>query len=282
LNNRRSQNSAAILPVSRNAEQVKSRLESGRDGTDHADGRARRFRVNMNPMNTSGLYAVAVLALLFACSQARAWHDKTHLTIAKVAGLDSWYNAAGPDLAKVKAGNIEAYNHWYNNNAEAQVTVQMVFDQIERYNQRNMLLDSEGHLYGAIIASLRAYQKDIRAGKYAKYHLAFCAHYIGDLSQPLHNIPYDDFNKTHHDSTDGIVEKTIFNLPQKVIQHMYVIPLKPESFETDLAQQIARIANLSRKLGYKLRAEKRNLTEEEAYVQLGHSASLLKAVLRHL
>jgi hypothetical protein len=232
-------------------------------------------------MNTSWQYTVAAVALLFTCSVARAWHDKTHLTIAKVAGLDSWYNVAGPDLAKIKAGNIEAYNHWHNNNAEAQVTVQMVFDQIERYNQRNIFLDTQGHLYGAIIASLRAYQKDVQAGKYAKYHLAYCAHYIGDLSQPLHNIPYDNFNKTHHYSSDGIVEKTIFNLPQEIVRRMYVIPLKPKSFETDLARQIARIANLSRKLGYKLRAEKRNLTKEEAYVQLGHSTSLLKAVLRH-
>jgi hypothetical protein len=52
--------------------------------------------------------------------------------------------------------------------------------------------------------------------------------------------------------------------------------------KTDFAWQIARIANLSRKLGYKLRAEKRNLTEEQAYIQLGHGASLLKAVLQHL
>jgi hypothetical protein len=44
---------------------------------------------------------------------------------------------------------------------------------------------------------------------------------------------------------------------------------------------IARIANLSRKLGYRLAKEDRNMTPEEAYVQLGHSASLLKAVLQH-
>jgi len=30
----------------------------------------------------------------------------THLAVAKVAGLSSWYNAAGPDLTKIKAGNI--------------------------------------------------------------------------------------------------------------------------------------------------------------------------------
>jgi hypothetical protein len=49
-------------------------------------------------------------------------------------------------------------------------------------------------------------------------------------------------------------------------------------FEADLVREIARIANLSRILGYKLRAEKRYMTKQEAYIQLGHSASLLKAL----
>lgn len=232
-------------------------------------------------MKNTGFKLLVVLGLLLTCSQAHAWHDQTHLTVAKVAGLNSWYNAAGPDLSKIKAGNIESYNHWFNNNAEAEVTSRMVFDQIERYNQRNKLLDSEGHILGAIIASLRAYEKDLRAGKYAQYHLAYCAHYIADLSQPLHNIPYDDFNKTFHSINDGIVEATIMEEPQKIVQHIQVIKLRPDSYEEDLAREIARIANITRKLGYKLRAENRSITREEAYVQLGHSASLIRAVLQH-
>lgn len=218
---------------------------------------------------------------LLIASQTPAWHDKTHLTVARVAGLESWYNAAGPDLAKIKAGNIESYNHWYNNNAEAEVTVQMVLGQIGRYNERNRILDSEGHLLGAILASLRDYEKDVRRGKYAQYHLAFCAHYLADLSQPLHNIPYDDYNKTWHHAADGIVEETIWNETGKIEKHMYKIQLRPDQFEEDLAREIARIANLSRTLGYKLRQDNRNITREEAYIQLGHSASLLKAVLQH-
>jgi hypothetical protein len=224
---------------------------------------------------------VAVLAWLLATPPTRAWYDKTHMTVAKVAGLDSWYNAAGPDLVKIKAGNTESYNHWFNNDAEAEVTARMVLDQIERYNQSNILLDRDGHLYGAIIAALRDYEKDTRAGKYAEYQLDFCAHYVGDLSQPLHNIPYDAYNKNYHGKNDGVVEDTVMEEPQKIVQHMYVISLSKDRFEADLAAQIARIANLSRKLGYKLRAENRTMTGEEAYVQLGHSASLMRAILQH-
>jgi len=222
-----------------------------------------------------------VLCLLSFASQAPAWHDQTHLAICKAAGFDMWYHCAGPDIAKIKAGNIEAYNHWFNNNAEAEITPQMVMDQIERYNKRNKILDPEGHLLGAIIASLRAYEKDRQFGKYAQYNLVYCAHYIGDLSMPLHNIAYDDFNEYHHQANDGIVEDTILNEPEKITGHMYFITLSKKDFETDLAREIARIANLSRMLGYKLRAEKRDMTKQEAYIQLGHSASLFKAVLQH-
>jgi len=52
-----------------------------------------------------------------------------------------------------------------------------------------------------------------------------------------------------------------------------------EIFEDDLVREIVRIANLSLKLGYQLEAENRMLSKDEAYVQLGHSASLLKAIL---
>jgi hypothetical protein len=226
------------------------------------------------------LAIVLSFVLLFA-SQAQAWHDHTHLAICKAAGFDMWYHCAGPDIAKIKAGNIESYNHWFNNSAEVEITPQMVLDQVERYNQRNKLLDTEGHLPGAIIASLRAYEKDLKAGKYAQYHLVYCAHYISDLSMPLHNIAYDDFNEQHHNANDGTVEDTILNEPEKITKNMYFINISDKDFETDLTREIARIANISRKLGYKLRAEKRDMTKQEAYMQLGHSASLLRAVLLH-
>ena len=213
------------------------------------------------------------LVLLWPHSQA--WHDKTHLTVAKVAGLASWYNAAGPDLAKIKAGNIESYNHWFNNNAEAEVTSQMVFDQIERYNQRN-----KGRMQRVTSTARLSHRcaptKRLATGKYASI-IWPTARTTSPIFPPLHNIPYDDFNNLYHHANDGIVEVAILDEPQKIAQHMYVIKLSPDHFEADLAREIARIANISRKLGYKLRAENRNITKEEAYVQLGHSASLLKA-----
>jgi hypothetical protein len=207
------------------------------------------------------------------------WHDKTHIAIAKAAGYKYWFNAAGADITKVKAGALEEKNHYFNNYNNVDVTYKMVLDQANRYNDPN---DEEGHLYGAIISSLRDYRSSKLAGKYAEYYMAFAVHYIGDLSQPLHNVLYDNFNKTHHSINDGIVDDEVLDNIEKIQKYMYEIKLQPTNFDQDLSREIARIANISRILGLKMRAENRDMTREEAYTQLGHSASLLKAVLNSL
>jgi hypothetical protein len=209
---------------------------------------------------------------------AFGWHDETHLAVAKAAGYSKWYNTTGADITKIKAGSIEKYNHFFNNPLNVEVTPSLVLKHVKRYNNPNHL---EGHLYGAIIASLREYKYAFEEEKYADYHMAFCAHYITDLSQPLHNVPYDDFNKTHHVENDATVNKEVLSNIDKIKKHMYSVHLRPAHFGEDLAKEIAGIANKAKLLGYKLKKENRNMTKEEAYIQLGHSASLLKEVLRH-
>lgn len=227
------------------------------------------------------VYAAIILFFLFPLTgTALGWHDKTHLAVAKAAKYPMWYNAAAPDIAKIKAGNIEYFNHWYNN-GESAVTAETVTKQISRYNKTNDLSDAEGHLYGAIVAALRAYEQYLNSGKYAEYHIVYCAHYIGDLTMPLHNTPYDDYNKNRHQANDGIVDQVVLEHPENIERHMYKINLRDDHFEADLIREIARIANISRLLGYKLRAENRDMTPDEAYIQLGNSASLLQAVLQH-
>lgn len=222
---------------------------------------------------------VVWLVLQAATGTAWGWYDKTHLAIAKAAGYENWYNAAAADLTKTKAGAVEDKNHFFNNDRNAEVTAEMVLDQVARYNRPD---DGEGHLYGAIVGALRDYRSARSAGKYPEYPMAFAVHYIGDLSQPLHNIPHDRFNKTHHAANDGLVDGEVMDHIGEIQKTMYEIRLRPDHFEQDLANEIARIANLSHTLGLKLRAENRNMTKEEAYGQLGHSASLVKAVLNGL
>lgn len=223
---------------------------------------------------------LCLLIILFASSgEIQAWHDETHLAVAKAAGYSKWYNAAGADMAKIKAGRVEQNNHYYNNMDSHEITAAEVLAQKGRYNDA---ADQEGHLYGAILASIEEYGKTARTGKYAEYHLAFCAHYMGDLSQPLHHAPFDDFNKARHERNDGIVGHEVLTNINLIEKHMYPIRLSTERVEEDLAAEIGRVANLSRALALKMKKEDRDMTRDEAYRQLGHSASLLRAVLRHL
>ncbi len=208
-----------------------------------------------------------------------AWHDETHLAVAKAAGYDKWYNSAGAYIAKIKAGRVEKNNHYFGNPKNVEVTLELVLKQVKKYNDP---IDIYGHVYGAIIASLRDYKSTTRAGKYAEYHVAYCAHYVADLSQPLHNVPYNSFNKAHHKANDGIVESEVLENIAKIQENMYNIILSADNFEEDLSKEIARIADLSRELGHKLKKENRDMTKTETYIQLGHSASLLKSILKYL
>jgi hypothetical protein len=154
------------------------------------------------------------------------------------------------------------------------ITPQIILDQVARYDDPR---DEKGHLYGAIVASLRDYRSAKAAGKYAVYYLTFCVHYVGDLSMPLHNTLYNSFNRQSHAAMDGAVD-------DEVLDHLDLIKIYPIKInsEDDLTKEIDRIANLSMKLGYQLEAENRPLTKEEAYSQLGHSASLFKAILEYV
>lgn len=200
-----------------------------------------------------------------------AWNDETHLAIAKAAGYYKWYNAAGADMIKIKAGKIESGNHYVNNAPDSIVTPALIENQIDRYNRE----DPDGHLYGAIIHAIRDYVEMKTRGKYGEYHLAFCAHYLGDLSMPLHNMPLSDFSKKYHKEIEQFVnEEGLETLAKKI----KLYPIKIDS-ETALMKEIARIANISLHLGYRLQEENRLITRTEAYEQLGHSASLFKGVL---
>jgi hypothetical protein len=220
----------------------------------------------------SVLLFVQVVSAHTWVSPAHAWFDETHIAVAKAAGYAKWFNACGPDMIKVKMGQRESNNHYANNPRGRVITPEMVMAQVEKYDQ----IDEQGHVYGAIIASLRNYIAVKKEGKYAEYHLAFCAHYVGDLSQPLHNTEYNAFNRMYDKAVDGTVN-------DEVLENLNKIKIYPMTInnERDLAREVARIANLSMVLGYRLEDENRMLTKEEAYRQLGHSTSLFKAILQY-
>ena len=216
---------------------------------------------------------------LFLYSSAYGWYDKTHVAVTQAVGYERWYNAAGADIAKLKAGSVEGYNHFYNNLEDRDITPELVLSQVKNYNNPR---DKKGHLYGAIVGSLRAYKTSTRDFKYAEHHIAYCVHYVEDLSQPFHNIPNDEFNIGRHNKNDGTVNEEVLENLGKIKANMHAIVLKPDTVEQDLAREIARMANEARHLGLRLKKENRDMTKEEAYRQLGQSASLLQAILKDL
>ena len=213
----------------------------------------------------------ACLVLIFIASPTLGWFDETHLAIAKAAGYRKWYNAAAADVSRIKLGKKEGCNHYHNSPRGTVITTEMVLEQARRYDQ----FDPDGHLYGAIIASYRAYTDARQAGKYAENHMAFLVHYIGDLSMPLHHTLYNDFNRRYHKANDGIIDDEVLANAGRIRTYPITI-----GSEKDLAGEVARIANLSKRLGHLMEDEDRLMTREEAYRQIGHSASLLRAILQ--
>jgi len=219
---------------------------------------------------------VAVFLSVCFFSPAMAWHDRTHIAVGIAAGFDQAYNLAAPDVAKLKAYHVEDYNHYVNNEEKDEITPELIRSQIQKYNL-GIEGEEKGHLYGAIVAAIRAYRDESGAGKFATYHLVYAGHYIGDLSMPLHNIVYDKFNADHHSLNDGIVENEILTN----ITNVKLSPITIKN-EDDLIQNIVRIAKKAKDLGYKMRKENRDMTKKEAYDQLSDSASLFKAVLEYV
>jgi len=236
---------------------------------------------------------------LCICSPALAWHDATHMAIFKAAGLDNYaYLAVGPDMAKEKSGGYEDGNHYRDNAKGVIVTATMVLDQVRDYNCR---CNDEGHLYGAIIAALNQYQERKSRDKQARYPLGFAGHYIGDLSMPLHNVDYNDFNKAWHSANDGAVEgdeneptdSKVARIAAGIREKMNRLPPyrfsaakdDPAKFNHELAKKIAEIANRAIALGYAMQEanpQRTVMSSEEAYGQLAESAALLKAAFAAL
>lgn len=236
--------------------------------------RKERTEINMKKTKFSIIALLTVLTTIVMTDSSYSWHDETHVAIAKAAEYKKWFNAAGADMLKIKAGFTERLNHYTNNPRGTVVTPDMVFRQVEKYDGKT---DVMGHLYGAIIASLREYIKEKEKGKYGEYHLAFCSHYVGDLSQPFHNTLYNEYNRKNHHVLESIINGEVLYRVEKIKIYKIMI-----ASEEDLAKEISRIANISLKKGYQIEDENRLLTKAEIYDQIGHSASLFKAILRYV
>ena len=75
----------------------------------------------------------------------------------------------------------------------------------------------------------------------------FCTNVPFFVFQPLHNIELTAYNRNYHRDVGGIINGEVLDNLEKIKTY----PIKIGS-EDDLAKEVARIANLSMALGYKL------------------------------
>jgi hypothetical protein len=98
------------------------------------------------------------------------------------------------------------------------------------------------------------------------------------------SIAWDDETHIAISKASGYHKKIDEIIGHEVSDNLQKIKIYPISIhsEKDLAKEIARIANLSIKLGYRIQDERRLLTKNEAYAQISHRASLFKGILEYV
>jgi hypothetical protein len=245
------------------------------------------------------LFSVLILPI-----NAIAWSCKAHTFIAQEAGLMNPEAACFPDLSKKEEESLLGAFHWHDAAPDTVVTTDYI-DQYQitegMYVKANSpeskpikvrVPDPAGVLYWKIL-ELYQHMKGKEGWEY-EYYLTNIAHYIGDLSQPLHNFPYGDapasngrsyheigqWAKEHHTEFDDVLD-TVLPLKGKEKEDLEskIRTLQIRSTD-DLKRAIAKIANSSIALANKCFLDKRNITKDEALKQIAESVSLLRAVIK--
>lgn len=219
------------------------------------------------------VWSIILLALLI--TPAGAWSARAHEMVLAAAVDHLPFNvsvAVDPDRDKGSDGT-EGGRHYFNNNKDVKVTPQTVLEQ----RQDSLQPGKEGALYGALMAAFEKLEKDLAAGQATPRDYGYLAHYVGDLTCPLHNSPYNVFNKSMHSRVDQAMS---LGTPVDVVRaRMRRIQFRSEA---DIAKAVSELANISHELARDLESGRRALREDEALTQLAYSASLYRGILDYL
>ncbi len=234
------------------------------------------------------------MIIVFSSINLSAWDELTHKAVGDIINFDLSNHLSAPDIARAKLGDVELKNHFYDCRENLNISIALVKSQKSWYNNPS---DEDGHLYGAILQSVEDYQKSKLSGKGKSFLLAWVGHYIGDLSNPLHNIEYEQFNKICHAANDSMLESVISSLVDSLKKTVKNNPIVIKN-EDDLAKYIVELASKSKAIGYELSKkwnketanmaedEKKKhivtMTREQAIEQVRQSALLLDAVLKYV
>lgn len=232
-----------------------------------------------------------------------SWSPKAHTFIAREAGIRNPEYSFFPDLFKEENKVLLAPLHYHNAAPNTKVTPAY----IDRYPIRMkdyVPADKKGTkpikirvphpagvLYWKIVELYEAMKG--KKGWESDYYLISIAHYVGDLSNPLHNFPHGDkrasdgriyhavgsWAREYHELFDNILEPLLpLNEKMSKVYNTWIDVPSVKSVD-DLKREISRIANASSALAGICYAEKRVMTADEALKQTVLSVSLLKAIM---
>ena len=248
-------------------------------------------------------FAASLAVALFLTGEARAWSCKTHLFIAREAGVANPQTACYPDLAKKENDALLGPFHWHNAAPDAKVDSAY----IERYQAREDFLvpavntgskpmkikapHPAGVLYWKIVETYRALMN--AAGWEYEYYLSNLAHYVGDLSQPLHNFPYGadpagdgksypeqgTWAKKMHREFDTALDPYIPLSGDEARRFSAMVKPTQILSDEDLKREIAHVANRAISLANACYSGKRVISREEALAQVAGSVSLMRAIM---
>lgn len=243
---------------------------------------------------------IAILFFALAPPISYPWSEKAHTYIAAKAGIKNPDFANLPDLIREDNYHLYAPLHMHYAAPDLKVTPEYIekfkietirYKLISGMEVRLRVPDSAGVLYWEI-CNLYNKVSEARGWRY-RYYLFNIAHFIADLSQPLHNYPWGTlpaadgrvyreagaWSKDHHRAFDKILDKWL--PPDTETEEMLKGELQEFHVESeaDLKREICRIANSSIGLANRCYAENRQMTKEEAVRQISMSISLIKAVM---
>jgi len=247
---------------------------------------------------------VITLIILGFFSNAFGWSSEAHIYIALEAGIKNPEIACFPDLSREENISLLGPFHWHDAAPSTNVTPDYIdqyqitegmyvkLDAPESKPVKLKVPDHSGVLYWKI---LELYQKmKGKTGWQYDYYLTNIAHYVGDLSQPLHNFPYASdpasdgksypeigfWAKEHHPQFDSVLDPYLPLGGQEKENFQTLVTSVQITSIDDLKREISKIANGSILLANKCYSENRILTKDEALRQIAMSVSLLRGIIK--
>lgn len=244
-----------------------------------------------------------LLLLLPGAGAAWGWSSQTHIFIAQQAGLKYPESACFPDASREENQDLLGPFHWHNAAPDTIITPEYIdrFPIVKESHltrnyfkpkKLNILVPHQvGALYARIVDLYHRMQG--KRGWAYDYYLGTVAHFVGDLSQPLHNYPHGQslasdgqkypeqgqWSAHRHQHFDNVLNRRLNLEADGERQFQARLITITVTSEADLKKEIARIANRAITLANTCYAEQRDLTEDEAFRQVALSVSLLKGIM---